>query len=189
MPVLRLNLSDLQTLSAPSEESLAVNPGDTADLEARIRSQFRFLPDPITVKIDGDEAVVEFPEETPGSQAEAFRLAEKAGKRASEGNYGKAIDIYQRVLELQPSLHRARRDLAMVYAETGDADNATNHLIEVLRLDPSDSWNWVVLGNLYAGGKGDPETGEKFIRKALELNPRDRRVLKSLAAFTQAPAP
>ena len=138
MPVLRLNLADLQTLSAPSAEGLA-DPGNAADLEALIRSQFRFLPDPITVKIDGDEVIVEFPEETPGSRTEASRLAEKAGKRASEGNYVKAINIYHRVLELQPSLHRARRDLAMVYAETGDADNATNHLIEVLRLDPSDS--------------------------------------------------
>ena len=114
-----------------------------------------------------------------------LRLAEKAGKRASEGRYAKAIDIYQRVLDLQPSLNRARRDLAMIYAETGDVDNATNHLIEVLRLDPSDAWNWVVLGNLYAGGKGDPETGEKFIRKALELNPRDAWALNSLATFTQ----
>lgn len=60
----------------------------------------------------------------------------------------------------------------MIYVETGDVDNATNHLIEVLRLDPSDSWNWVMLGNLHAGGKGDPKAGEKFIRKALELNPR-----------------
>jgi tetratricopeptide (TPR) repeat protein len=187
MPLLRLKLADLQTLSAPATESLGddCGPGDAADLEARIRRQFRFLPDPITVKVEGDEVVVEFPEETPGSRAEAARLAEKAGKRASEGNYGKAIDIYQRVLELQPSLHRARRDLAMIYAETGDVDNATNHLIEVLRLDPSDSWNWVVLGNLYAGGKNDPETAEKFIRKALELNPNDPWALNSLATFTQ----
>jgi len=45
MPVFRLKLSDLQTLSAPLAHGLAVDPGDTADLEARIRSQFRFLPD------------------------------------------------------------------------------------------------------------------------------------------------
>lgn len=190
MPLLRLKLSDLQTLSGPSYEphaSNAIGAGTPTDdeLETRIRRQFGFLPDPITVKIEGDEVLVEFPEETPGSCAEAARLAEKAGKRASEGHYSKAIDIYQRALELQPSLHRARRDLAMVYAETGDIDNATNHLIEVLRLDPSDAWNWVVLGNLYASNKGDVVTGEKFIRKALELNPHDAWALNSLATFTQ----
>jgi hypothetical protein len=79
MPVLRLMLSDLQTLSAPPTESLAEGPGDTADLEARIRSQFRFLPDPISVKVYGVEVIVEFPQETAGSRAEAARLAEKAG--------------------------------------------------------------------------------------------------------------
>jgi hypothetical protein len=52
------------------------------------------------VKVEGDKVLVEFPEETPGSRAEAARLAEKAGKRASEGNYGKAVDIYQQVLGL-----------------------------------------------------------------------------------------
>lgn len=184
MPILRLKLADLQTLSAPTAEGTEADAG-SADLEARLRRQFSFLPDPITVKVEGGEVVVEFPEETAGSRSEAARLSEKAGKRASEGNYGKAIDIYQRVLELQPSLHRARRDLAMIYAETGDVDNATNHLIEVLRLDPSDSWNWVVLGNLYASGKGDPATAETFIRKALELNPGDPWALNSLATFTQ----
>lgn len=47
----------------------------------------RFLPDPITVTVDGDEVMVGFPEKTPGSRAEAARLAEKARKRDSEGNH------------------------------------------------------------------------------------------------------
>jgi Tfp pilus assembly protein PilF len=61
----------------------------------------------------------------------------------------KRIGIYKRVLELQPSFHSARRDLAMAYVEVGDVESATNHLIEVLRLDPKDAWSWVVLANLY----------------------------------------
>lgn len=77
MSIFSLKPSDLQTLSAPTSESLV----------ARIRRQFRFLPDPIMVTVDGDEVVVGFPEETPGSRPEAARLAEKARKRASEGNH------------------------------------------------------------------------------------------------------
>jgi len=44
MPMLRLKLSDLQTLSAPTAESLASGHGDpasVADLETRIRNQSR----------------------------------------------------------------------------------------------------------------------------------------------------
>jgi tetratricopeptide (TPR) repeat protein len=89
------------------------------------------------------------------------------------------------VLELDPSLHEVRRDLAMAYVETGDVENATNHLIEVLRLDPKDAWSWVVLGNLYIREKGDPETGEKFIRRALDMKPDDAWALNSLAVGFQ----
>ena len=106
-------------------------------------------------------------------------------KRAREGDYKKAIGIYKRVLELDPSLHEARRDLAMAYVEIGDVENATNHLIEVLRLDPKDAWSWVVLGNLYIREKGDPETGEKFIRRALDIKPDDAWALNSLAVGFQ----
>jgi tetratricopeptide (TPR) repeat protein len=136
------------------------------------------------VTVEGDEVVIQYPEESTVAQAEAARLAERAGKRAAEGNYEKAIGILKRALELQPSLHKARRDLAMAYVETGDVDNATNHLIEVLRLDPGDAWSWVVLANLYIREKSDKETGEKFLRKALEIAPNDAWALNSLASVT-----
>ena len=95
------------------------------------------------------------------------RLVERAVKRAREGDYKKAIGIYKRVLELDPSLHEARRDLAMTYMEIGDVENATNHLIEVLRLDPKDAWSWVVLGNLYIREKGDPRDWRKIHSQSL----------------------
>jgi hypothetical protein len=50
---------------------------------------------------------------------------------------------------------RAHHYVAMIYSEPDDVENTPGQLIEVLRLDPSDSWNGVVLGNLDASGKGD----------------------------------
>jgi tetratricopeptide (TPR) repeat protein len=69
----------------------------------------------------------------------------------------------------------------MAYVEVGDVDNATNHLIEVLRLNPRDAWSWVVLANLYIRQKSDKDTGEKFLREALEIAPNDAWALNSLA--------
>ena len=157
---------------------------DVVSLTPLVVKQFGFLPQPVMVTVEGDEVVIQYPEESTPAQAEAARLAERAGKRAAEGNYEKAIGILKRVLELQPSLHKARRDLAMAYVEIGDIDNATNHLIEVLRLDPGDAWSWVVLANLYIREKSDKETGEKFLRKALEIAPNDAWALNSLASVT-----
>src|SRR6266702_5881955 len=181
MKKIRLKLSELFEVDARSGEYIK----DLVAITAYVLKHYAFLPKPIIVTLEGDDVVISFPEERDSKKEEARRLADRAVKRASEGNYEKAIGIYKRILELQPSFHAARRDLAMAYMELGDVDNATNHLIEVLRLDPKDAWSWVVLGNLYIREKGDLETGEKFLRKALEIKPNDAWALNSLAAGYQ----
>ena len=178
MRTIRLKISDLFEFEGQPVSGMP----DIAAVTALVLKQFGFLPQPVGVQVEADEVVIRFPEESAAAQTEAARLAEKAGKRAAEGNYAKAIGILKRVLELQPSLHTARRDLAMAYVETGNIENATNHLIEVLRLNPRDTWSWVVLANLYLREKSDQDTGEKFLRKALEIAPNDAWALNSLAA-------
>jgi tetratricopeptide (TPR) repeat protein len=181
MKEIRLKISDLFEVDPQSREE----PKELAAITAYVLKHYAFLPKPIAVMLEGDEVVISYPEEADAKREDAERLAARAVKRASEGNYEKAIGIYKRVLELQPSFHAARRDLAMAYVELGDVDNATNHLIEVLRLDPKDAWSWVVLGNLYVREKNDLETGEKFLRKALEIKPDDAWASNSLAAGFQ----
>ncbi len=179
MRTLRLKIAGLYQF----EGQIPTHPNpDVVELTPLILKQFGFLPQPLMITIEGDEVVLQFPEESTAAQTEAARLAQKAAKRAAEGDYPKAIGIFKRVLELQPSLHSARRDLAMAYVEIGDVENAQNHLIEVLRLDPQDAWSWVILGNLYIREKSDLETGEKFLRKALEIKPEDAWALNSLGA-------
>lgn len=92
------------------------------------------------MRVEGDDVVIDYPDVPGAAQQEAARLMDKAAKHAETGHYAKAIGILKTVLELQPSLHRAGRDLAMAYVETGDAENTVNHLFEVLRLDSTDAW-------------------------------------------------
>ncbi len=181
MKEIRLKIAELFQIDAPSRDDAK----DLAEVTAYVLKHYAFLPKPIIVTLEGDDVVISFPEERDSKKEEARRLADRAVKRASEGNYEKAIGIYKRVLELQPSFHSARRDLAMAYVEVGDVESATNHLVEVLRLDPKDAWSLVVLANLYIREKADPDTGEKFLRKALEIQPNDAWALNSLAAVYQ----
>src|SRR6266542_5172226 len=181
MREIRLKVEDLFEIDPQTDHC----PKDLASITAYVLKHYAFLPMPIAVILEGDEVVISYPEEADTKRNEAARLAGRAVKWAGEGDYEKAIGIYKRVLELQPSFHAARRDLAMAYMELGDVENATNHLIEVLRLDPKDAWSWVVLGNLYIREKADLETGEKFLRKALEIKPSDAWALNSLAAGFQ----
>jgi len=178
--VIQLKVAELYGFEGKKPDSKP----DADAISALAIKQFSFLPKPLTVLVEGDNVSISFPEESTAAQTEAIRLAKRASQRAGEGNYEKAINIFKRVLELMPSLHLARRDLAMAYVESGDVENAVNHLIEVLRLNPQDGWSWVVLANLYIREKRDKETGEKFIRKALEISPDDAWALNSLATLT-----
>jgi tetratricopeptide (TPR) repeat protein len=178
--VIQIKVADLYDFEGRTPVS---NP-DSDAISALAIKQFSFLPKPLTVLLEGDNVSISFPEESLAAQDEAVRLAKRASQRAGEGNYEKAIGIFKRVLELMPSLHLARHDLAMAYIETGDVDNAVNHLIEVLRLNPLDAGSWVVLANLYIRKKLDKETGEKFIRKALEISPANAWALNSLAGLS-----
>src|SRR5208283_845255 len=157
---------------------------DNAVVEAMARRQFEFLRQPIQIEVEDSTVTISFAEESTTAQDEAARLAERAAKRAGEGNYGKAISLWKRVLELNPSLHKARRDLAMACMEASDTENAKNHLIEVLRLNPGDAWGWVVLGNLYAKNQKDWPTADKFLRRAVEIAPNDPWALDGSATST-----
>jgi len=129
---IRLKIDELFQIDPQKRDQ----PKDLAAITVYVLKHYAFLPKPLAVVLEGDEVVISFPEEPDAKKNEASRLVERAVKRARDGSYEKAIGIYKRVLELQPSFHAARRDLAMAYVEVGDVESATNHLIEVLRLDP-----------------------------------------------------
>ena len=163
-------------------QAIPASKPELALLEGMVRRQFSFLPQPLDIQVGADAVTISFAEESPAAQQEAVRLAGRAGKRASQGENPKAIGILKRVLELYPTLHPARRDLAMAYAASGDFDNAKNQLIEILRLNAKDHWSWVTLANLYAKNFDDLDTAEKFLRRALALSPDDPWALNSLGA-------
>ena len=81
------------------------NATDLVSIIPLVLKQFGFLPQPVMVTVEGDEVVIQYPEETEANLIEAERLAERAGKHAASGNYERAIGILKRVLELAPSLH------------------------------------------------------------------------------------
>jgi Flp pilus assembly protein TadD len=172
------DLFDFDGAPAPEQQP------EVAVIEAMVRRQFAFLRQPLQIDIGDGTVTIGFAEESTRAQDEALRLAERAAKRANEGDYEKAISLWKRVLELNPSQPKARRDLAMACMESGDMDGAKNHLIEVLRLNPNDAWGWVVLGNLYAKDQQDWGTAEKFLRRALEISPNDPWALNGIAAIT-----
>jgi superkiller protein 3 len=154
---------------------------EAATILAFVSSRFGFLPNPIGYTIDGDEVVITFPDIPSAEANEAERLQRRAALRLAQGQYRQAIGILKRVLELDPSLHEARRDLAMAYCENDQIEQASDHLVELLRLNPSDVSSLIVMANLYVAKKSDIETGELFFLKALKIEPTNVHALSGLA--------
>ena len=175
------------TLAIPLAH-LAFLTGDPADgtvseetLIARIREQFGFLGTGVTVTIRDGIAHIALPPAAAAKADEATKLYERAGKRAREGDFARAVELYQRVLTLNPALPSAHRDLAMSLMELGRTADAKDALIDALRLAPDDAWSFVVLGNLYAQQPDGLARARQFFERALELKPADVWALNGLA--------
>jgi tetratricopeptide (TPR) repeat protein len=181
MVTLVIRLADLEFL-APRDLGEGHSPAEI--LEA-VRGQFDYLPGDVEIEIDAGVATIRFEEVSVPEQTEARRLFEKAAKRAKNGEFQKAKDIYERVLALDPAMAAARRELAMTLFELGDMATAKDELIDALRLRPDDAWSYVVLGNVYVKHDRDFATAARFFARALELKPGDPYALNGLAATSQ----
>ena len=181
MVVFVVRLADLEFLSQDELGGSLSTPA----IVMKIREQFDYLPGELDIVINDGVATIQFEEASEGERSEARRLFEKAAKRASGGEFEKAKDIYARVLELDPAMADARRELAMTLFELGDMPGAKDELIDALRLKPDDAWSYVVLANIYVKHDRDLATAARFLTRALELKPGDPYALNSLAAISQ----
>ncbi|HVP57221.1 MAG TPA: tetratricopeptide repeat protein [bacterium] len=118
------------------------------------------------------------------AKAEAFEQMAKTYPEDAElfftlGNvyYDQAIpDLakqnYEKAISLDHKMDKARVNLAMVIAESGDPDSAKVILEDVVKRDPKNSKALVDLGMIYYDAK-DVDTAVKYYSKALAINPRD----------------
>jgi len=153
-----------------------------SELIERISNLFSFLGPIDGVEVKGDTALIHTRETPPSKATEAARLAERAAKRAQTGDYARAVELLRRALGQDPSLPTAHRDLAMSLMELGKHAEAKDALIDALKLDATDAWSFVVLGNLYAKHENDFARARQFFERALELKPGDAWALNGLAA-------
>ena len=147
----------------------------------KVKKLFPFLPQPLTVRLQGDSVIISFKPVSPSKKIESKTNFQKAGAFASRGNYQQAVESYKRAIGLDPTWAEPRRELAMVYSETNRVSDAIDQLIDALRLDPNDAWSHVILANLYISKKNDLQNGEKFLKRAIEISPNDNWALNSLA--------
>ena len=173
-----VSLKDLEDI-----EGRVLGGGSDEEIIHRLRHVYEFLLAETIISVDDGIVSIDIPERVISNKLEAIRLHEKASQRAKAGEYVKAINIWERVLELDPTYVLARRDLGMALMEVNKIAEAKEHLIEAATLDPKDSWSYVILGNILARNQDDFEGAIRFYKKALEINPKDSWALNSMGGI------
>ena len=138
-----VRLADLNAI-----EGVDLSRESNVQLIERLRQIFNFLPRETTIELEGGIVSIDIPDSVVQGKSEADRLHKKAIQRAEQGDYRKAIGIWERVIELDPANVAARRNLGMAYVELRETEKARENLVEAALLDPTDAWSFVVLGNI-----------------------------------------
>ena len=131
-------------------KALDLTRATDAEIIERLRQVFDFLPKETRIEMVEGVVTIDIPDSADQDKSEADRLHIRATQRAKQGEYRKAVGIWERVVELDPTNVEARRNLGMAYVELQETDKARENLVEAAVLDPKDAWSFVVLGNILA---------------------------------------
>ena len=171
-------LSDLKLFHAADLSSLSER-----EIVERIRSDQPELFADATLAVRDGALVVEFRPIADAARMEAARLLEKGVIRCRQGESQKAVGILRRVIELDPSVVAAYRNLGMAYVQLNEPEKAREYLIEAALLDPKDPWPYVTLGNQLVKQAGKLDAAEALLRKAHELDSADPWAMNSLGGI------
>lgn len=171
-------------------EDFVVDPENPIDLtklseaEAieRVKQSFDFLSSVVDVKLRDGVLTIALPEEKGKRAQEALDWFEHGNRFAQRGEYKRAINLFEKTINRLPNHVEARRNLAMAHLENGDVDLAKDLIVQALKIDPKDTWSYVLLGNIYAKHKRDFDRAEKWYRRAIEINPKDAILLTNFGA-------
>jgi tetratricopeptide (TPR) repeat protein len=172
-------------------KDVIIDPAKPVDLTAMpaekaialLRKAYGFLAANMTFEIRAEMVFITVDYGRRQDEDTARDCFDRGMKQAKSGRYNKAVDLFNRVLKIVPEHTEARRNLAMALKNSNRLPEAKDHLVDVLRLSPDDSWAYVLLGNIYAWHENDLDTAERFYRRALESTPQDTYALTNYAAL------
>jgi len=164
------------------------NPTDltaipASDAKDMITKSYGFLSPAIQVDIANGIATIQVEEARGELISEALRQHQKGIREAQQGNYQKAVKLFGKVLEVIPQHVDARRNLAMAHLEMGQHEKAKVLLEECLKIDPTNVWSFVLLGNIATKHDRSPEVAAFYFEAGLTINPDDIHLLNNFAAL------
>jgi tetratricopeptide (TPR) repeat protein len=142
-------------------------PADrSADYRAFRRSVLADLDQKISLESKGGEGA------TPPETAKVDELYESAAAAAKADKWETALELYKRVVVLEPKHKYAWNNLGLVQRELVQNDDAIASFKKAIEVNPYDEWAYNNLG-LVLWTKRDYDAAAAAFRKQLEVNPLD----------------
>ena len=119
--------------------------------------------------IRGCSAIIHSGKETPENLARAF--FDRGRAWADQGKYDRAVEDFNRALELDPNYPDAFNGRALAYAGEQQYDHALQDFNQAIKLDP----NYAIAINnrgLAAQNLGRTDEATKYFEKARQVGPR-----------------
>jgi len=110
----------------------------------------------------------------------ALELFAEGRKYFEEGNLEKAIESWQKAVELNPEFSEGHLNLGTAFKERERPEDALYHYNKAIELNPNDFLAYYNLGLVYYQEEKFGAASEKY-RKALEINPSDKDCRYNLA--------
>jgi Tfp pilus assembly protein PilF len=148
-----------------------------------IRESYGFLSPAIDVSISNGIATIALQEQRADKINDALKFYPKGVKEAQQGAYQKAIKHFSRVIEAIPQHVDARRNLAMAHLETGNVSEARELLRQCIKIDPTNVWSFVLLGNIATRHERAFDVAEFYYEAGLNINPKDNLLLNNFATL------
>ena len=151
---------------------------DDKDLLKKLQQEYTILGYTPNITIKGNNIIIDIDDR-------AFEKTQKDFQKAIDlcnvHNFDKAEKVLNNIIEQNPLFADAHRFLAQISMERGEYDKAIDQNIEALRVDHTNLYALVLMGNIYAH-KNELDTAEIYYNKVVEYHPDDVYGLNNLAA-------
>ncbi len=164
------------------------NPVDLSKLSEQdaielIKQAYGFLSQATDVSISNGIATIALQEQRSDKISEALKFFQKGVKEAQQGAYAKAIKHFSKVIDAIPQHVDARRNLAMAHLENGNVSEARELLRQCVKIDPTDVWTYVLLGNIATKHERAFDVAEFYYEAGLNINPNDNILFNNFATL------
>jgi len=122
------------------------------------------------------------------AKVELYELAAEVHE-SKMGDLAGAVDVYQRLLDVDPKHKRALGDLARLYEKLGDWSNVATYKAELAELAPTKraaSQELVKLGDLLNAPERDPAAAKRQYERAVEIDPTNAAGWEALQRIAEA---